>query len=85
MVRLFTGGSSDSEVEVKPVFGWLKRMLGRDEKAPISSGSRRPRKHNIKVRCPSCGYEADESEFLQQDPGDTICPKCGEDTTIYEM
>jgi len=37
------------------------------------------------VRSPSCGYEADESEFLQQDPGDTICPKCGEDTTIYEM
>ena len=43
------------------------------------------RASGLKTKCPSCGYEGDESEFLRDDPGDTACPRCGEDVTIYEL
>ena len=54
--------------------------------APVETSSLPPDgKHDLKTKCPSCGYEGDESEFLTEDPEDTICPRCGEDTPIYEM
>lgn len=79
--RIFT----DREAEVRTVFGWLERMLGRGRKEPVRGAEPPPPKLNSKVRCPSCGYEADESEFLQKDRSDTICPKCGEDAPVYEF
>lgn len=67
------------------MIGWLGRLLGRGRGESAERPTPRPRKHNIRVECPTCGYEADESEFLQKDMSDTICPKCGEDTPIYEL
>ena len=79
--RIFT----DREAEVRTVFGWLDKLLGRGRKEPVKREGSVPAKLNSRVRCPSCGYEADESEFLQRDRADTICPKCGEDAPVYEF
>jgi len=43
------------------------------------------KKSNLKTICSSCGYTADESEFLTKDSGDTICPKCGSSDAGYEI
>ena len=61
-------------------FGWLRKKRTPAEKDPQPD-----RKPELKTECPTCGYVGDESEFLTDDPWDTICPKCGEDTPIYEM
>lgn len=37
------------------------------------------------VVCSNCKYRGSFEEFLQQDTGDTTCPKCGEDIAIFEL
>ncbi len=38
------------------------------------------------VTCGNCGHVGHDSEFMAEDPDDSICPKCGEkDNLIYEM
>ena len=70
---------------MRTVFRWIERLLGRGRKESVAESEPVHPKLDSKVRCPSCGYESDESEFLQNDKSDTICPKCGEDTPIYEF
>lgn len=63
-------------------FRW---MWGKMRAAPETAVGPPDETHDLKTRCPNCGYEGDESEFLTEDPGNTICPKCGEDSPTYEM
>lgn len=37
------------------------------------------------VVCTYCDYRGTETEFLQDDPADTRCPKCWADECEYEM
>lgn len=37
------------------------------------------------VVCSNCKYRGTLDEFLLKDVGDTTCPKCGEDITIFEL
>jgi DNA-directed RNA polymerase subunit M/transcription elongation factor TFIIS len=64
------------------IFG-LKWPFGR--KSSERDCPPRSKGEGLKVKCPSCGYEGEESEFLRDDPGDTTCPSCGEDIAIYEL
>lgn len=37
------------------------------------------------VKCVACGYEGSLDDFLAEDSGDTICPKCNEDIQRYDL
>ena len=37
------------------------------------------------VECVSCGFKGTLDEFLQENAGDTRCPKCGEDVQRFEL
>lgn len=54
-----------------------------------SSRDDRPPKYNVErgmvTECPTCGYKADHSEFMQLDEHNDRCPRCGEDTPTYEV
>lgn len=65
---------------------FFKWIWGKKKPAPVVTENLPPDgKYDLITRCPNCGYEGDESEFLTENQGDTICPKCGEDTPIYEL
>ena len=50
----------------------------KDEKCKPEAAEDEPQPEGQHVYCNACGYHADIVKFLQQDTGDTICPRCQE-------
>lgn len=65
-------------ITLEKIIEKLYNITGRKQEKP---------KKQIKewVICSGCKYRGTLEEFLQADRGDTRCPRCGEDVSIFEL
>ena len=60
--------------------------MGKKVKAENKDKEKDSKKRENIVTCGNCGYSGPDSEFMDANPDDSICPECGEkDNLIYEM